>query len=307
MKKSNNIAASLRKNYNLLAMCVPLAIAVICTACNYVSAAGISNISNPEYTDTDTVFSSVPDNETTSDNEKTDPDVSEKPVESDGEKQPERNYAFTEEMQKYFDDFAVVGDSIGSGYVNCGYIKPENDFARPCVAAWNIHQFLISNDNIDTDVLMHVYRKQPKYILFVMGLNDVNLTTAEEFVDNYMTLLYQCKEASPNSEMIVMGITPVRSKFCKNETIDSYNSMLKYAINNSGYSHYYFVDPSEVLKGSDNRLLEKYAFEDGTHLVQSGMEATLCYLYEQGIKYSFTEDEMKEPKRPDISMYTYLY
>ena len=44
-------------------------------------------------------------------------------------------------------------------------------------------------------------------------------------------------------------------------------------IRDSYYSHYHFVDPTALLKGSDNKLMEKYAFEDGTHLEMSGMRA----------------------------------
>jgi len=43
-------------------------------------------------------------------------------------------------------------------------------------------------------VLVHLYNKQPKYVLFSMGLNDVNLTTKEQFVENYMQLLYRSAE-----------------------------------------------------------------------------------------------------------------
>ncbi|MDE8718892.1 lipase, partial [[Eubacterium] siraeum] len=100
----------------------------------------------------------------------------------------------------------------------------ENNLARPSIAAWNIHHFLITSGNLSTDVLVHLYNKQPKYVLFSMGLKDVNLTTKEQFVENYMQLLYQCKQASPNSEFIFMAVTPVRSKFCKNEKIDVYYS-----------------------------------------------------------------------------------
>ena len=133
---------------------------------------------------------------------------------------------------------------------------------------------------------------------FSMGLNDVNLTTKEQFVENYMQLLYQCKQASPNSEFIIMAVTPVRSKFCKNEKIDEYNSALRYAIDNCYYSHYHFVDPTALLKGSDNKLMEKYAFEDGTHLEMSGMRVCLWYMYNQNIRYSFKGRRASALKMP---------
>ena len=311
MIKPRNILSAAKKHIWLIAACTPFAIALICTACNYASAAMVS-APNPEQSQTEIIGASDSCIEADPDENSESEDKNESAASSDGsclppEKLPKQDYTITDEMIKYFDDFVVVGDSICSGFVNCGYFKAENNLARPSIAAWNIHQFYITSDGYNSDVLLHIYDKQPKYILFSMGLNDVNLTTQKEFVDNYMKLLYDCRQASPNSELIVMAVTPVRSKFSQNEKIDSYNSALKYAINNSGCKHYHFVDPTDYLKNRANRLLEEYAFEDGTHLEQSGMKVCLWYLYNQGIEYSFTEDELKQPKYPDTSMYTHLY
>ena len=86
----------------------------------------------------------------------------------------------------------------------------------------------------------------------------------------------------PNSEFIIMAVTPVRSKFCKNEKIDEYNSALRYA-RTATIVTIIFVDPA-LLKGSDNKLMEKYAFEDGTHLEMSSMRVCLWYMYNQNIQ-----------------------
>ena len=275
-----------------LLLCLPLAASMICTACNnaYAAAAPVNGISY------DNTVSSQPDEV---------PDITEETTAATTEEikpAPEPDYTITDAMYKYFDEFALVGDSVCSGFASAGYFKQENNLARPSIAAWNIHQFLITSGNLSTDVLVHLYNKQPKYVL-----NDVNLTTKEQFVENYMQLLYQCKQASPNSEFIIMAVTPVRSKFCKNEKIDEYNAALANAVKYSYCKHYHFVDPTELLKGNDNKLKEKYAFEDGTHLEMSGMKVCLWYMYRQNIRYDFTEEEMKEPRCPDISQYEYLY
>lgn len=278
-------------------LCLPLTASIICTACNnaYAAAAPDNGISY------DNTVSSQPEEIRDITEETTVTTTEEiKPI-------PEPDYTITDAMYKYFDQFALVGDSVCSGFASAGYFKQENNLARPSIAAWNIHQFLITSGNLSTDVLVHLYNKQPKYVLFSMGLNDVNLTTKEQFVENYMQLLYQCKQASPNSEFIIMAVTPVRSKFCKNEKIDEYNAALANAVKYSYCKHYHFVDPTGLLKGNDNKLKEKYAFEDGTHLEMSGMKVCLWYMYQQNIRYDFTEEEMKDPRCPDISQYEYLY
>lgn len=284
-----------KKRFILL--CLPLVAAIICTACNNAYAATVSVVGisyDNGISEDESSSSSATETTTTT-------------VKEEPKPEPEPDYTITDAMYKYFDQFALVGDSVCSGFASAGYFKQENNLARPSIAAWNIHQFLITSNGLSTDVLVHLYNKQPKYVLFSMGLNDVNLTTKEQFVSNYMQLLFQCKQASPNSEFIIMAVTPVRSKFCKNEKIDEYNAALRSAIENCYYSHYHFVDPTDLLKGSDNKLKEKYAFEDGTHLEMSGMKVCLWYMYNQNIRYSFNEDEMKNPKCPDISQYEYLY
>lgn len=294
-------SVSPKKRFILL--CLPLAAAIICTACNNTYAVNISDGGiSYDNTYSQTESTSADTDKTTSQTKEEEP----LPV-PEPEPEPKPDYTITDAMYKYFDQFALVGDSVCSGFASAGYFKQENNLARPNIAAWNIHQFLITSGNLSTDVLVHLYNKQPKYVLFSMGLNDVNLTTKEQFVENYMQLLYQCKQASPNSEFIIMAVTPVRSKFCKNEKIDEYNSALRYAIDNCYYSHYHFVDPTALLKGSDNKLKEKYAFEDGTHLEMSGMRVCLWYMYNQNIRYSFKEDELQPSKCPDISQYEYLY
>lgn len=284
-----------------LLLCLPLTASIICTACNnaYAAAASVDGISY------DNTVSSQPE-EVPDITEETTAATTEE-VKPAPEPEPEPDYTITDAMYKYFDQFALVGDSVCSGFARAGYFKQENNLARPSIAAWNIHQFLITSGNLSTDVLVHLYNKQPKYVLFSMGLNDVNLTTKEQFVENYMQLLYQCKQASPNSEFIIMAVTPVRSKFCKNEKIDEYNAALANAVKYSYCKHYHFVDPTGLLKGNDNKLKEKYAFEDGTHLEMSGMRVCLWYMYNQNIRYDFTDDELKDPKCPDISQYEYLY
>lgn len=278
-------------------LCLPLTASIICTACNNAYAAAVPD-NGISY---DNTVSSQPEEIRDITEETTVTTTEEiKPT-------PEPDYTITDAMYKYFDQFALVGDSVCSGFASAGYFKQENNLARPSIAAWNIHQFLITSGNLSTDVLVHLYNKQPKYVLFSMGLNDVNLTTKEQFVENYMQLLYQCKQASPNSEFIIMAVTPVRSKFCKNEKIDEYNAALANAVKYSYCKHYHFVDPTGLLKGNDNKLKEKYAFEDGTHLEMSGMKVCLWYMYNQNIRYDFTDDELKDPKCPDISQYEYLY
>ena len=285
-----------------LILCIPLAATIICTACNNAYAAAFSN-DNP---DSEIVYSQPSESSDTVSEDSASigasTDISEPEIIVS-----EPDYTITDEMYEYFDEFALVGDSVCSGFASAGYFSQKNNLARPSIAAWNIHQFLITSDDLSTDVLVHLYNKQPKYVLFSMGLNDVNLTTKNQFVHNYIQLLYQCRQVSPNSEFIIMAVTPVRSKFCKNEKIDEYNQALADAFEEIGNKHYHFVNPTDLLKGDDNKLKEEYAFEDGTHLEMSGMRVCLWYMYQQGIEYSFTKDELKAPEYPDISGYEYLY
>ncbi len=219
-----------------------------------------------------------------------------------------QDYTYTAEMANYYKDFAIVGDSLCSSFAYAGYFAQEQNLARANIGTRNIHEFKIFNNKKEQDVLLHLYEMQPKYVMMLMGMNDVNLIDNQMYASNYKQIITDCISASPNTEYIVMAMTPVvNGCFCDNKRIDVFNNTLKIMIKELNNPHVHFVDPSDYLKTKGESMIEEYADVDGVHLSGGGQAVCLWYLYNRKITYSFTEDNLQKPKKPDTSMYTYLY
>jgi hypothetical protein len=111
-----------------------------------------------------------------------------------------------------------------------------------------------------------------------MGMNDINMTTAEQFVETYNTLLDTVHEILPDAKLFAASITPISCEidFSNNAKIDSYNAALKTDLltNEKGYG---YVDVAQGLKNAWNGLNMQYSGGDGIHLAP---EAYYVYLNE---------------------------
>ena len=98
-----------------LLLCLPLTAAIICTACNnaYAAAASDNGISY-DNTFTEDESSSSAEAETTTTTTTT------TTIKEEPKPQPEPDYTITKAMYKYFDQFALVGDSVCSGFASAG-------------------------------------------------------------------------------------------------------------------------------------------------------------------------------------------
>ena len=102
-------SVSPKKRFILL--CLPLAAAIICTACNNAYAVNISDGGiSYDNTYSQTESTSADTDKTTSQTKEEEP----LPV-PEPEPEPKPDYTITDAMYKYFDQFALVGDSVCSG------------------------------------------------------------------------------------------------------------------------------------------------------------------------------------------------
>lgn len=177
---------------------------------------------------------------------------------------------------EYMNKIVIVGDSIASGFKTYDRMPEEQVLAVGSLGARNIHSFQFNVDNQDMDILDALSIKQPQYIFMSMGMNDINLSTSEEYVENYTTNINDIFEICPNSTIIVMGITPViyYSDFSDNDKIDTYNESLKQmaiSMKNDGKNVYY-INVSKYLKDDQNSLKDEFSSGDGIHLSNSAYD-----------------------------------
>lgn len=176
----------------------------------------------------------------------------------------------------FIKQLVIVGDSIASGFNTYERLPSEQVLAVGSLGARNIHSFQFSVNNQELDILDALSIKQPKYIFMSMGMNDVNLSTSEEYIENYTKNINDIFQICPNATIIVMGITPVisYSDFSDNSKIDTYNDALKQmAISmKSEGSNVQYINVSKYLKDDQNGLKSEFSSGDGIHLSNSAYD-----------------------------------
>lgn len=187
----------------------------------------------------------------------------------------------SEADEEFLSGCVFVGDSICSGLSRYGILSEKQVAAQGNIAARNIFDFTFNEGGAELSLLSLLVDRKPKAVVFSMGMNDVNITTTQEFADNYKNLLRTAEGFLPDAKMIVLSITPVKkdSEFTANETIDRFNLALKEMIAEN--EDWTFVDITPGMKNADNALKTNYDGGDGIHLSPDAYEAILGQLCEQ--------------------------
>lgn len=185
------------------------------------------------------------------------------------------DYSFTEEDYSFLGECVFVGDSICSGLAHYGIIPNNHVVAQGNVAARNIFDFTFTVDGAELSLVSALVNAKPKYIVFSMGINDVNITTEDEFAENYRELLEMTAGFVPDAELIVLSITPIdaSSDFTENENIDRFNSALAKMIKEN--EKWSYIDVTPELKNELNALKTAYSSGDGIHLAPDAYHAVL--------------------------------
>ena len=193
------------------------------------------------------------------------------------------SYTFSEEDEAYLDTCLFVGDSICGGLSHYGILPADHVISKGSVAARNIFDFKFGIGDSETDVLTAILNQKQDHIIFSMGMNDVNMTDAETYVANYFNLMTMVAAYCPDSELIVLSITPILadSDFSANEKIDSYNAAIKDAIEKDGKPNWKYIDISPELKNSAGGLKSSYESGDGIHLAQAAYYAYLWQIVQE--------------------------
>lgn len=191
------------------------------------------------------------------------------------------SYKFTEEYNDFISGCVFVGDSICSGLKLYDILPAKSVLAQGNVAARNIFDFKFKLDGDELSILSALVNLKPEYIVFSMGMNDVNITSEEAFCDNYSELLKLTESFLPDAKLIVLSVTPVttESKFTSNENIDNFNAELKLCLDKS--EKWTYVDVTRELKNSANALKTNYNGGDGVHLAPEAYQAILFQLCER--------------------------
>ena len=240
------------------------------TAPQETAATPAETVTTPEVTTAAEVTSATPAEE--------EPSEGEYEIDAYGQKL----YKFSDADEAFLSDVTFVGDSICYGLEVYDYMPPDNVLAVGSVAARNIFDFTFDVGDAEYGIVDAVKKVQPKTVIFSMGMNDINLTTPEQYCENYMELLDQIHAAVPSAKLYVASITPISNNidFNNNTNIDGFNAAVKQFLADSGKG-YGYVDISSYLKDQWNGLSYMYSGGDGIHLQGHAYSAILYQICQQ--------------------------
>lgn len=171
----------------------------------------------------------------------------------------------TPEQQYYIDSCLFMGDSICSGFGAYGLVK--NCAAKAGVAARNIDEFTFDSGDSQVSPYTAIVNSGCKKLVFLMGINDVNTESANEYIEYYSSFLKRVEALTTGTTVYILSITPVteNSTFCYNYQIEEFNSGLKTLA--EGPSRHY-VDITAELKDENGSLRPEYASDNSVHLTK---------------------------------------
>ena len=183
-------------------------------------------------------------------------------------------YEFSPQQESFISTCLFMGDSICSGIGVYGF--SQHCYAKAGVAARNIMEFTFDYDGYQVGPLTTLVNSGAKNLVFLMGTNDVNLVSPEEYAEYYDDFLSKVESSCPGVSIYVISATPITSDsdFCYNYQLDDLNAALKEMIERNPRTRRY-IDAASLLKDEDGSLKETFSAGDGIHLSRTAYYAML--------------------------------
>lgn len=200
-------------------------------------------------------------------------------TDGDGESEPlapgtQSIYEFSPQQESFISSCLFMGDSICSGFGVYGFSR--SCYAKAGVAARNILDFTFDYDGYQVGPLTTLVNSGAENLVFLMGTNDVNMVSAQEYADYYGDFLSKVEAACSGVNIYVISVPPVTedSDFCYNYMLDELNHRLKDMTESSSRVRH-FIDAATLLKDDAGALRDIYSAGDGIHLSRAAYYAIL--------------------------------
>lgn len=186
---------------------------------------------------------------------------------------------------EFADKALFVGDSICRGFTAYNVVKAKNVFAAGSVGARNFFNMEFQYSGQPTTYSEVLDLTKPESVILSMGMNDVNMTSAKEYCENYRKIIdFTLENTSAN--VYVCAITPINDlNFTEHSRIDAFNlAMRNYIMENYG-QRVGFIDFGYLFKNPDDLLSAGLDSGDGIHLAPECYFIAMLEICEQlGIK-----------------------
>lgn len=191
---------------------------------------------------------------------------------------PDSLVSFSPARQEFISSCFFMGDSICLGLGVSGFTSRCS--AKAGVAARNIEGFLFDYEGAEVSPFTALVNSNSDRFVFLMGSNDVNMVSEEDYAKFYNSFLSKVEALCPAADIYVLSIPPVteNSTFCYNYEIDAFNSKLKEMIEDHHAAKRHYVDISSYLKDEQGNLREEYSSDNTVHLTKSAYLALLAGL-----------------------------
>ena len=180
---------------------------------------------------------------------------------------------------EYEKRIAFIGDSICSGLkVYPNLLNANQVFAEKNVAAYSINNYAFEYNNSNYNIVDLIAIAKPEIIYIWMGINDIRVTSKEDFAKNLDTLSTNILTVSPDSKIFILSITPTTAThpWKANDKIREYNAhVANFFKSNNNIS---YLDINSVLSDTNGFLLEVCDGGDGLHLSKEAYNFLLTYV-----------------------------
>ncbi len=184
------------------------------------------------------------------------------------------------EVDSYDESFFVndlfIGDSIGTGLLNYGYLDSNQVFAQIGLNPESAH----STEFDGYTAVTKAAELQPKRIYIMLGSNGLAYMGNTYMIQQMQTLIEMLRESCPESYIYVISIPPVTKAHEAEgqETmamVNGYNMLLKGMADEIGVI---YLDLCSELQDSTGYFSDTYAEADGLHFLGAAYKKMLSFI-----------------------------
>lgn len=178
--------------------------------------------------------------------------------------------------EAFFENDLFIGDSIGTGLVNYGYLSSNQVFAQIGLNPESAR----TKEYGGYTAVTRAKELSPKRIYIMLGSNGLAYMGNTYMTEQMKLLVEELKENCPDSYIYVISIPPV-TKVHDNEgqetmvMVNGYNKLLKDMCDENAVV---YLDLCSQLQDTTGYFSEKYAEADGLHFLGTAYKKMLSFL-----------------------------
>ncbi len=191
--------------------------------------------------------------------------------------------------EQYINDTTFFGDSVIENLALMdGQVPFDKMWCQAGISALDAEDstLRVNDEETSSTIIDLLTTYKPERVLMSLGTNVVSYVEAQEYIESYETLIENMRTASPDTDFIIMSLTPVMKEYddgeagtnsTTNAKINIYNYYIAEMCSRLGVS---FLNVAPELKDTDGTamvgLIRDYEF-DGIHPRVAGNDVILEY------------------------------